>query len=388
MIDQLTIQRVKEAANVVDVIADFYELKNEGHGIYGCLCPFHDDRHVGSFKVSERKNIYTCFSCGAHGDSVEFLMRHERLSFPDAIRWLGAKYSIEVDEETGKWKDKMKQCKPHPIAPPLPMLTLPFEQVQAQLPMAKTNTLCNWLRNLPWNDEQLERVDKVLKNYAVGGMKNGMTVFWQIDDEGKVRSGKMMAYKPDGHRDKEANPYMKDGVQKYYSFDWMHTKLDSLGKIDLDKYDYKATLFGMHLLKWRPNATINIVESEKTALICAIAWGTNHNHLWMATGGLSNLRREALQPLIDDNRTIILYPDKDGQEKWAKEAKEIAYERLHIDSSFMPKYWQEEDGPKADIGDVILRMLRPKPSDLDKMIALNPEPMQILIDKLDLELEQ
>lgn len=384
MIDNLTIQRVKDAANVVDVISDFCELKSEGHGIYGCLCPFHDDRHVGSFKVSERKNIYTCFACGAHGDSVEFLMKHEGMSFPDAIRWMGAKYSIDIDEEDSKWRDKVKHCKPHPTPPPLPMLVLPTEQVTAQLPLAKSNTLCNWLRSLPWNDEQKARVEKVLKNYAVGGMKNGMTVFWQIDENGKVRSGKMMAYKADGHRDKEANPYMKDGVQKYYSFDWMHTKLDSMGKIDLDKYDYKATLFGMHLLKWRPQATINLVESEKTALICSIAWGTNHDHLWMATGGMSNLRRETLQPLIDDDRTIILYPDRDGEEKWVRAAKEIGYDKIHINLSFMREHWKPEDGEKADIGDVILRMIRPTSSDLQQLRDLFPDTLGMLIDKLDL----
>ena len=61
MIDELTIQRIIDAANVVDVLSDFYTLKKTGSE-FECLCPFHADKHLGSFKVSPRKNIYMCFS--------------------------------------------------------------------------------------------------------------------------------------------------------------------------------------------------------------------------------------------------------------------------------------------------------------------------------------
>ena len=97
-IDKLTVEKIKDAANIVDVIGDFYDLKKKGVN-YECLCPFHDDRHLGSFKISPKKNTYSCYSCGAHGNSVDFLMAKQGLSYPDALRWLAKKYSIVIPED-------------------------------------------------------------------------------------------------------------------------------------------------------------------------------------------------------------------------------------------------------------------------------------------------
>ena len=77
MIDQLTIDKIKEAANVKDLLEDFgYDLKKKGTK-YHCLCPFHDDHNLGSFVVNPVKGTYACYSCGARGNSVDFLMHHE-----------------------------------------------------------------------------------------------------------------------------------------------------------------------------------------------------------------------------------------------------------------------------------------------------------------------
>ena len=98
MIDELIIDKIRSAASIVDVVGDYVELRKSGVEYEG-LCPFHNDRNIGSFKVSPVKNICHCFSCGAHANPVEFIMKIENLTFPDAIRWLGKKYSIEVDDE-------------------------------------------------------------------------------------------------------------------------------------------------------------------------------------------------------------------------------------------------------------------------------------------------
>ena len=115
MIDNLTIEKIKSAASIVDVIGDFYELRKNGKD-YTCLCPFHEDRHLGSFKVSPTKNCYTCFSCGEHGKPLDFLMKHEHLSFIDAIRWLGKKYGIEV-EGADKFSVRASTPRPAVVAP-------------------------------------------------------------------------------------------------------------------------------------------------------------------------------------------------------------------------------------------------------------------------------
>lgn len=96
MIDQATIDRILDAANIVDVVSEFVTLRRRGVNYVG-LCPFHDDRSP-SFYVSPAKNICKCFACGEGGTSVHFVMRHEQLNYPDALRFLAKKYNIELNE--------------------------------------------------------------------------------------------------------------------------------------------------------------------------------------------------------------------------------------------------------------------------------------------------
>ena len=85
-----------DAANIVDVVSEFVTLRKSGMNYKG-LCPFHDDR-TPSFSVSPSKGIYKCFSCGKAGNAANFIMEHEQMSYPDALKWLARKYHIEVEE--------------------------------------------------------------------------------------------------------------------------------------------------------------------------------------------------------------------------------------------------------------------------------------------------
>ena len=96
MIDKLTIERIKEAANIVDVVSEFVSLKKSGVNYKG-LCPFHDER-TPSFFVSPSRGMCHCFSCGRGGTPVYFLMEHEQMTYPEALRWLARKYNIEIKE--------------------------------------------------------------------------------------------------------------------------------------------------------------------------------------------------------------------------------------------------------------------------------------------------
>ena len=347
------------AQNIVDVISDFYELRKVGKE-YQCLCPFHDDRHLGSFSINPVKNIYHCFACGAHGNSIEFLMRHESLSYPDALRWLGRKYGIEV--EGSERFTAVKPSKPHKAQPredDLPILTIPFDYMTHTRGEAlKDDTLCNWLRSLPWNVPQRERLENVIKNYGVGHAKDGRVIFWQVDENGAVRTGKLMRYQPNGKRVRTEHP------------GWIHNLLAKAGKIDLTKSRKCVTLFGMHLLAFFPDAEVCIVESEKTALVCSIAWGNMKRRIWLAAGGLQYLKPEMLQPLITAGRRITLFPDRDGQAKWQDFAQTLGYDRIAINTEFVTKYWKPEDGEKADIADVIVRML-------NEYTTPSPAPQQV-----------
>ena len=96
MIDRATVDRILDAARIVDVVSEFVALKRYGANYKGC-CPFHNER-TPSFTVSPAKNIYKCFGCGEAGNSVNFIMKHEQLAFPDALRYLAKKYGITIEE--------------------------------------------------------------------------------------------------------------------------------------------------------------------------------------------------------------------------------------------------------------------------------------------------
>lgn len=85
-----------DATNIVDVVSEFVSLRKSGTSYKG-LCPFHDDR-TPSFSVSPSRGVYKCFSCGKAGNAVNFIMEHEQMTYPDALKWLARKYGIEVKE--------------------------------------------------------------------------------------------------------------------------------------------------------------------------------------------------------------------------------------------------------------------------------------------------
>ncbi len=96
MIDRATVDRIIDAADIVDVVSEFVTLRKSGTSFKG-LCPFHDDR-TPSFSVSPSRGVYKCFSCGKAGNAVKFIMDHEQMSYVDALKWLAKKYNIEVKE--------------------------------------------------------------------------------------------------------------------------------------------------------------------------------------------------------------------------------------------------------------------------------------------------
>ena len=97
MIDRATVDKILDAARIVDVVGDFVTLRKSGVNYKG-LCPFHDDRNP-SFMVSPAKNICHCFVCGKGGTPAGFLMEHEQMTYPEALRWLARKYNIEIVEK-------------------------------------------------------------------------------------------------------------------------------------------------------------------------------------------------------------------------------------------------------------------------------------------------
>lgn len=367
-ISDITEAKIKAAAKIEDVLSDQgVTLHRRGAQLVG-LCPFHDDRSEGSFQVSRSKNICSCYACGAIGlNPIDTLIRlkyanlSEKEAYPAALRYLAAIYGIYVDDEEAPKVDKKA-----PITPPPPKrqqilwntdLVTPFRQFNDR------NPLLAYLRGLPLSDHDKGRLEKAIINYAVGtypsGYHEGWTIWWLIDQLGYVRSGKMMKYKTDGHRDKAVNST------------WVHTQLAKAGKYNSETHEPNLRcLFGQHLIPHCPDAVIRVVESEKTAVICS-AFTDPKKALWVATGGMQRLDEEMLLPILNSGRRIELYPDYDGYKNWQE--KIDTFELRHYESKGMltispmvKELWEEQDGPKADIADIMIRLVTTPPPSEDE----------------------
>lgn len=190
--------------------------------------------------------------------------------------------------------------------------------------------------------EYEERMRDVLKKFCVGTYQD-MTIWWITDEQGNIRSGKMMAYKPDGHRDKD-NPQ---------GFRWMHNMAE-VKAVQAPNAEYVGCLFGLHQLT-KHTKEVHIVESEKTAVLMSVF---KPSVTWMATMGLSNLNDYRLAPLLDKDITIVCHPDYDGHDKWMEKVEAIKTEhpkaKISV-SQYVKKAWMLGDPQNADILDIMER---------------------------------
>ncbi len=200
----------------------------------------------------------------------------------------------------------------------------------------RESTFSRWFMSLPWDDE-LKR--KVLAEYYVGATENDVfvdrqnrgkaAVFWMIDEQQRVHDAKLIAYNPDGHRAQGWGNSMRSICEK----SGKGPQLEQTEKV----------LFGLHLIERYPEKTVYIVESEKSALICACQYP---QHLWLATGGCGNLQASKLKPLM--NRKIVVCPDSGEYHKWCERMKESGHRQYEVMDVF------EAYEPNTDIADVIL----------------------------------
>lgn len=187
------------------------------------------------------------------------------------------------------------------------------------------STFVLWLCKL--FKDQKPKVKEVYDKYMLGryGKK---VIFWQIDTDGKVHDGKIMDYGNDGHR--QGNP------------NWIVNLMRKDGALPVDFVSVKC-LFGEHLLKDHPEATVFVVESEKTAIICSIVFP---QFVWLATGGCQALNINVVKPL--KGRRVVICPDSGQLEHW----RNIMKQTEGIDYSFLDI---EEEETNSDIADLLLR---------------------------------
>lgn len=177
------------------------------------------------------------------------------------------------------------------------------EILEKRLSNYDRNGLVKFLANL--FSDQIEAVEKAVRDYSIGTFEDGRTIFWQIDKNRKIRAGKLISYD-------EATGKRRKGI--YPS--WIHSELAKTGEVKKD-FKLEQCFFGEHLATSETEKPIAIVEAEKTAVIASLFFP---EMVWIATGGKSNLQIEKLKRL--GRRTIILFPDADAFEDWQEKAAE------------------------------------------------------------------
>ena len=158
--------------------------------------------------------------------------------------------------------------------------------------------------------EELQAASEI---FHLGTTKDKRVVYWQIDAEGRVRDGKLMAYDEHCHRVKPGEHDTQSSVS------WAGYEFRQCGLLDKD-WEATHCLFGLHQLNSRPDAMVCIVEAEKTAVICSQKF---KDCIWMAAGGLEQLSLDKLRPLV--GRQVILYPDTDPEGETYKKWYDIAW---------------------------------------------------------------
>ena len=227
-------------------------------------------------------------------------------------------------------------------------------------------------------------VEGLVDEYRLGSAHSGAVIFFQIDIEGRCRTGKMMLYDSEtGHRIKDDNTKGR--------INWVHSVLKNAGMLPED-WSLTQCLFGEHLLSQHPDRPVALVESEKTAVICA---GLLPQYLWLASGGKQQINADKLSVL--GSRKLTAFPDVDGFNEWTQKLKSIPGLNVTISDILQKNATPQDFLDHIDIADWLLReRIRPTGSDgrrhsrtfleVQKYIAPeNWENVEAFIDELGLE---
>lgn len=203
---------------------------------------------------------------------------------------------------------------------------------------SQQSTFVDFLKNLIKNQDIVRHL---CETYQLGATYKREVIFWQIDKNFRVRGGKIMVY------DLRTGKRVKDDK---YGINWVHSKWKGKTGIPAD-FNLKQCLFGEHLLRLWPFKPVAVVESEKTAII---AYSLFPDFIWVATGGKSNT--DILKMKVLQGRSVVLFPDVDGFEKWSENAKTYSFCDATVCDA-LEKYASDKDRElKIDIADVFIQL--------------------------------
>jgi hypothetical protein len=354
---------IKNAANIVDVVGHFIDLKKQGSLLTAC-CPFHNER-TPSFKVYPTTNSFYCFGCGAGGDAIEFVKKHKDTTYPEALEYLAGLYNIEksmfpVSSSLSARKQetfKKGQFSENRTPPPAPSF-IPKDKFRATLKSYEKNNFVQFLISKFGADHAARLTGK----YFIGtsDMWPGANVFWQIDGAGRVRTGKIIKYDPiTGKRDRVLKAVMANAALKIENT--------------------QQCFFGEHLIKKQPGAIVGIVESEKTAIIASVYFP---KLIWIASGGINMLTESKFPAIV--GRRVILFPDaylpdeknnKSAFQIWSERAEEMkkAGVIVRVSDLLERKATQQERANGYDLADYLLKY---DPAEFHAITAPHPPAIQ------------
>jgi len=296
-------------------------------------------------------------------------------------------YFIDNPERSGNrikpiWFNQFKPIEP--IKPIKPIGYIPDDYVKKSL--STESDFVQFLKRLFENSNGLNQsIDEVCNMYRLGATKDRRVIFWQIDFDGNVRTGKIMMYDPETGK----RVHNRSGA-----IDWVHNKLKRTGELP-DDFNLTQCYFGEHLLSANPHKTVAIVESEKTAIIASLFMP---EYVWLAAGNINGLNIEKSKVLKE--RSVILYPDLSKElptrptafELWSRKAAEIrqAYGCKIIVSDYLEKIASDEEKENGlDIADYFLKLDLQSPrsrevnKDLDKSETSEIDLVRIETDELE-----
>ena len=305
--DELNLQKIREVP-IFDVCSKLgITLYGMGKLAKRATCWYHDDKHP-SMHVNKKKNIFKCFVCGKGGDVIRLVQDYDNKTFVEACDWLVNEFHVVLIND----KPSAPSCSPalssrlsaahgeisRDFMRPLDcargdkgaveMTLFPLSPSLVTRSLSLDSQFCKSVVSAGYlTDTQLRHA---AERYRLGCSKEGGVIFWEIDDQQRVHTGKIMYYQSDCHRDKQHNPT------------WVH----SLMKDKLPaNYELQHCLFGLHLLG-AGGGYIAIVESEKTAIILSEKFP---DFIWLSCGGLQMFKPELLAPLV--NHKVVVFPDTD-----------------------------------------------------------------------------
>lgn len=294
-----------------------FELEGTGDEGRRTICPYHDDKHP-SMHFSKKKGIFKCFVCGAKGDLFKLVMDDRNCSFVEACDWLIDEFKVVVVPDAPTVPSSHPNLsptlssRPNGVSGEISRDSRKDISTTLDMTLGVTSALCTLPTDLVSRSLSLdsqfcksvvaegylskERLMTAVNRYRLGASKEGGVIFWEIDDQQRVRTGKIMYYKPDCHRDKGHNPT------------WVHSLMKSQLPAD---YELQHCLFGLHLISPTDDTNhtdkkVAIVESEKTAVIMS---EIVPEFIWMSCGGLQMFNAELLVPLV--NHKVVILPDTD-----------------------------------------------------------------------------